>query len=171
MEIEYRLATEKDINTLVDFYNDIVDYQTYDEYGACWTKDIYPCKADLENHIKNNKFYLGYLNNVLVCAGALQLHEDSIYSEVNFKIKENVGVIHLIAVSKDYRHQGISKEFVNYIINQAKPYVKAIHLDVITSNLRACRLYESCGFKYIETKEVFYEDTGNISANLYEYIY
>lgn len=171
MNIEYRIATYNDIDTLLCFYNDVIDFQQYEKYSPKWTKNVYPCFEDIENHIINNKIYMGYLNNELVCVGALQLKDDPIYEGINFIEKDSVGVIHLLAVNKNYRELGISKEFVKHLLIQAKPYVKAIHLDVLDGNTRACKLYEACGFKYVDTKDVFYEDTGKVSSILYEYIY
>lgn len=171
MDIEYRIAKLDDIDTLLNFYNDVIDFQQYEEYSPKWTKDIYPSFEDINNHIVNNRLYMGCINDILVCAGVLQLHDDPIYDGINFKIKNNVGVIHLLAVNKDYRGKGISKEFIRYLLSEAKPYVKAIHLDVLDGNDRACKLYETCEFKYVDTKEVFYEDTGKVSSIIYEYIY
>lgn len=171
MNIVYKLANKEDIEALLSFYNDVIAFQQYDKYSPKWTKDIYPSLEDIKNHVLNNRFYMGYIDNTLVCAGVLQLHDDPIYEGIRFTIQNNVGVIHLLAVNKDYRGKGLSKEFVKYLLSEGKTYVKAIHLDVLNRNNRACMLYEACGFKYVDTKEVFYEDTGKVSSIIYEYIY
>lgn len=48
--------------------------------------------------------------------------------------------------------------------------IKAIRLDVLGGNIPASKLYESMGFKYIETLKLFYEDTGLTDFLLYELV-
>ena len=46
--------------------------------------------------------------------------------------------------------------------------MKAIKLDVLKGNVPAERLYESMGFRYVDTVRLFYEDTGLAEFRLYE---
>ena len=43
-----------------------------------------------------------------------------------------------------------------------------MHLDVVSGNLPAERLYQKLGFRFTEEKAVWYPDTGDIRVRLYE---
>ena len=47
---------------------------------------------------------------------------------------------------------------------------KAIHLDVYPGNLAASRIYLSEGFSYVGMYESYYEDTGTMAFEMYEYV-
>lgn len=167
---EIKIASIDEIDKLLDFYNLIIFQQQFDSYTPMWTKDIYPCRCDIENHIKNNKFYYLEDNDEIICALAFQIGEEEMYKGANFKINENIGVFHLLAANPKYRKLGKAKKIINYVIEDNKDKVKAIHLDVMLNNLSAAKLYESLGFNFIKRKLVFYKDTGKCYADLYELV-
>ncbi len=47
---------------------------------------------------------------------------------------------------------------------------KAIRLDVLGGNVPAERLYTQMGFQYMDTLQMYYEDTGWTDYELYEYV-
>ena len=47
--------------------------------------------------------------------------------------------------------------------------MKAVRLDVLKGNVPAERLYKGMGFHYVSTVKLFYEDTGRVDFELYEY--
>ena len=46
--------------------------------------------------------------------------------------------------------------------------MKAVRLDVLKGNVPAERLYKDMGFRYVDTLQLFYEDTGRVDFDLYE---
>ena len=52
--------------------------------------------------------------------------------------------------------------------NSIKSHVKSIRLDVYERNIPAIRLYEKCGFKYIDTVDLGLRDYGLNWFKLYE---
>ncbi|HJC20253.1 MAG TPA: hypothetical protein H9707_00620 [Candidatus Butyricicoccus avicola] len=44
-----------------------------------------------------------------------------------------------------------------------------MRLDVLAGNIPAERLYVGQGFRYVDTVEMFYADTGRTAFRLYEY--
>ena len=46
---------------------------------------------------------------------------------------------------------------------------KAIRLDVLSGNYPAERLYRKLGFKYVDTVQMFYENSGLTDFLLFEY--
>ena len=68
---------------------------------------------------------------------------------------------HALAVNPKLQGKGIGKMVVENILNIArKEHKKAVRLDVLGAWKVAERLYVSCGFQFVEAKEMFYEDTG-----------
>lgn len=167
---QFKIATIDDLNKLLDFYNLIIYQQQFDEYHPMWTKDIYPSKDDIKNHILNNKFYYLQENNEIVCALAFMLSEEEMYKKAKWTIKEDVAVIHLLAVNPKYRKLGNGQKIIYYVLEDNKGLYKTIHLDVMLTNLSAKKLYEKLGFRFVERLEVYYEDTGKCQADLFELI-
>ena len=48
--------------------------------------------------------------------------------------------------------------------------MKVIRLDVLEGNIPAQKVYERLGFNYINTIQMYYEDTGLTGYMLYEYV-
>lgn len=169
-----RLASMDDFNDIKQFYYSIIDQQQFDQYGADWHKDIYPCDEDYNTHLKNNEYYIGLIDDKIVSAAVLTDGDDPIYQNVNWKYKfsnEEITVLHLFAVSKDYRGKNISTEMLNGLFEIAKnKNKKVVHLDVVYGNLPAERLYKRLGFEFNSTLDVYYEDTGDIKVNTMEYL-
>ena len=169
-----RLAKTDELDKLYVFYNEIIDHQKYDKYGASWTKDVYPSRDDLKKHLENDLFYVMEEKGRYAGAGCISLHEDENYLNAPWSMKLNedeIAVLHLLAIHPDFRGQGLSKKLLKHIIEDTSGKVKAIHLDVISGNDMAVKMYEKVGFHSIGLYEVYYEDTGDVMVNLMEYNY
>ncbi|MBR4421109.1 MAG: GNAT family N-acetyltransferase [Erysipelotrichaceae bacterium] len=172
--MKIRIATQKDLDTLYSFFNEIIDHQVYDEYGAKWTKDVYPSRKDLEEKIVNDRFYMMMDEDRIMAAGCLSFHEDENYADKPWTIRcqdSRIAVLHLFCVHPDYRGKHIAGPFLSYLIEEAREKADAIHLDTIDDNLPAIKLYEKNGFRSIGSYDVYYEDTGDVTVNLLEYNY
>ena len=88
------------------------------------------------------------------CAGVLNMH----YIEKVWRNLENwtaVIVQYGFIVKRYVKYQGDKK----YRTLQEQS-IKAVRLDVLGACKSAERLYISCGFWFVEVKEMYYEDTG-----------
>ena len=47
---------------------------------------------------------------------------------------------------------------------------KTVRLDILGTNIAAERLYTACGFRFVQAKDMFYEDTGWTEYKMYERI-
>ena len=45
---------------------------------------------------------------------------------------------------------------------------KKVRLDILGTNTAAERLYTGCGFRFVQAKDMFYEDTGWTEYKMYE---
>ena len=172
--MKIRTANPNDLDDLYEFYAEVIDQQPFDEYGAGWTKDVYPSMEDLKRHIEEDIFYLGLIDEKIVCAIAVCLKEDEAYKAGDWKLKladDQIAVLHLFGVAPEYRGRGLSLKMLNFIKEDLRSKVKAIHLDVVKGNKRAFKMYEKAGFEHIGEISVYYEDTGDIIVDLFEYDY
>lgn len=68
-----------------------------------------------------------------------------------------VGDIHTLAVTPEFRGQGIGRhllsELINWIADQGAP---AVMLEMRTGNVEAEPLYKSFGFEYLRTRKNYY---------------
>ena len=173
-DMKYGLCKIEELEELYDFYNVIIDHQKYDMYSPDWTKDVYPSKKDLEDHLKNDLVYVLKDEEKIIGAGIISLKEDPIYKNGNWSIDlkdEQIAVLHLFAVLPEYRGRGLALKLLEQIVNETEKTSKAIHLDAVKGNLAASRMYLKAGFDYRGDKEVWYEDTGDIIVELFEYVY
>lgn len=65
------------------------------------------------------------------------------------------------AVKKDLWGKGLGKYLLNQVIQDIKPFVNRVLLDVRVSNLRAINLYKSAGFKVLGVRYRYYSDGEN----------
>lgn len=76
---------------------------------------------------------------------------------------------HALAVNPEMQGKGIGKVVVENILNIAREeHKKAVRLDVLGACKSAERLYISCGFQFVEAKEMYYEDTGWTKFKMFE---
>ncbi len=60
---------------------------------------------------------------------------------------------------------------VQQVIKMAhESHIKTIRLDVLEGNIPAEKLYTKMGFVYLDTIQMFYEDTGWMNYKLFEYV-
>ena len=166
-------AASADHHRIYAFYNSLIDGLEGLTYSPAWKKDIYPTSEDLKNAIEQGWLYYGVINNRIAAAMVLNHLQNDAYKNPDWKTiaaDEEVMVIHLLGVHKDFTRQGTGLAMVRYAVSLAKETgMKTLRLDVLKGNLPAEKLYEKAGFVYITTIPMFYEDTGWEEFSLYEY--
>ena len=169
-----RQAKINELNDVMKFYYDITDDMQNSEFKPGWEKDVYPTRESVKNAIQNNELFIAIIDDVVVASMILNHECTDGYETANWNINatpEEVISIHALGVSIKQQGKGISKQMVQKAIDYCKEQnIKAIRLDVLGGNIPASKLYESMGFKYIETLKLFYEDTGLTDFLLYELV-
>ncbi|MBR3234270.1 MAG: GNAT family N-acetyltransferase [Atopobiaceae bacterium] len=166
------VSHDADLDSVWQFYVDVCNHQAVDPYTPLWTLGVYPSKEVIAEHIENGDLYLFTDDKRPVAAMALVPHDDPEYAEVPWPSKatgEEACSVHLLAVHPDVRGQGIGRELVREAIRLARAWDKrAIHLDVVPSNLSAKSMYLAEGFSFVCSWEIWYEDTGTMDFDMYE---
>lgn len=83
-------------------------------------------------------------NKCLICA----FSENEFSGALQYYIKNNIAWIGHIAVSENFRGQGIAQHLVNYYISINKSIITRFNLWVLSDNKPAIKLYDNFGFKY-----------------------
>ena len=172
--IEVRRAETAEYGNVERFYRELIDSMRDSEYKPDWEMGVYPTVRMLKDAITRQTLYLAYLGSNLVGAMVLNHDCESAYENVKWHINANrdeVMVIHLLGVSPAHQGKGVASQMVSNAIEICvKSKMKAMRLDVLLKNKPAAKLYLSMGFQYVDSVQLYYEDTGLADFQLYELV-
>lgn len=172
--LEIRVAVEMDYENIRNLYYDITDALENAKYSPGWERDIYPTQEFLIDSIKKQELYLGEIDGKIVTSMVVNHEYNEGYKEVKWSVDamdSELLVIHALGVLPDYSGRGIAKQMVLAVIKMARQnHMKTVRLDVLEGNLPAEKAYTKIGFQYLDTIQMFYEDTGWTNYMAYEYI-
>ena len=155
------------------FYHSLIDALEGLEYSPAWKKDIYPTPEDLKEAVEQGWLYYAEDNGRIMASMVLNHKCNEAYKNIVWNVNadpEEILVIHMLGVHRDFTCQGVGKNMVRFALDHAKKTgMKAVRLDVWKGNLPAEKLYEGFGFKCVAITPMFYEDTGWSDFELYEY--
>ena len=168
--IRLRKAAEADIPAVCRFYREVCEAQAHEPYGPDWHWGIYPDEEELAACVREGVLFLAETDGAVAAAAVLRAGEDPMYLDVPWHAKTGaVRVLHLFAVHPAFRGRGLGRKTLAALLKSVAEDGAAVHLDVVKGNLPAERLYGAMGFRFIEEREIFYEDTGLITVRLYEH--
>lgn len=172
--LKIRLANNDDYSNVRDFYYSLIDAMKDAEYKPGWERDIYPTQDFLIKSIKNNELYIGKIDGCIVTCMVLNHEYNDGYNDIQWSIQAKdleIFVIHALGVDPAFSGNGIAKQMVQRVMEMAqKNNIKTIRLDVLGGNIPAEKAYTKMGFTYLDTIQMFYEDTGWTDYKLFEYI-
>lgn len=168
----FKKAQESDFRIIRDFYWELIDEMEAENDKIGWKKGTYPTDSFLKQSLSNGELCLLTDGGNLCACVILNSAANEGYEGVPWSIEcENKDVLipHALAVSPKIQGQGIGAQLVNEIISAARSEnKKAIRLDILGTNTAAERLYTKCGFRFVQAKPLFYEDTGWTKYKMYE---
>ena len=145
-----RLGTPEDLDALVQLYDAVCDHMAAAVNYTGWKKGAYPARQDAEEGIREEDAY------------------DGVKWQADLP-ERDVLTIYTFMVDPQKRGRGIGREMLHFAASQGLAQgAKAIRLDVYEKNLPAIKLYESAGFRYIDTVSLGLEDIGLDRFLLYE---
>lgn len=170
--LQMRPATTDDLEDVYQLYEDIIDHQPLDRYSPSWTKGVYPTREDLCARIEHEELFMGAEGGRCAVAVVLTREEDPEYYGIAWPsgaARDEVSVIHLLAVHPDLRGRRLGVEVTRWCVDTARRWGKrAIHLDVVPGNDVAARAYGAAGFQLVCRHMVHYEDLGDTELEMYE---
>ena len=166
-------ATLEDLPRVCRFYKAVCDKQATDRYTPRWHYGIYPDEEELRAHILRRELLLALEGGGLAAAIVLLPHEDEEYRGAAWQYPEathRVCVWHLFAVGPLFRGRHVGRETLIRVLRFCRQRgFQAVHLDVTKGNDAAERLYTRLGFRFVQERDVFYEDTGVMAVRLFEF--
>lgn len=170
--MKIRKGTLQDIDSVAILYETVHDYHdTYTNFPG-WRRGIYPIREDAENGITEDNLFVVEENGKIVGTFILRHVPEQGYEKADWHVRldyREIFVVYTFAVHPEYSHKGVGKYMLEFILNYASQNdIKAVRLDVYEKNLPAIRLYESVGFKYIDTVDLGYGEYGLECFRLYQ---
>lgn len=165
--MQIKIAQPADLNKIYAFYQQVCADQKTDEYSPDWHWGMYPSEAGLKNLIKVAKLVIAIENGQVISAGVLNQGTDPNYLE-DEQSDVAIVVLHLFAVAKRWRGQGVAGQMIAAFEKIAKEAgYDVIYLDVMKGNLPAEKAYSKYGFEFVREAIMHYEDDGDTPALIY----
>lgn len=168
----FRKAEKVDFYKIRSLYWNLIDQDQDDPSFPHWKKGIHPSDEMILDSIdKGDLYVLSDGDEIAACVIANDEKAEG-YSDAPWQVdSDDIIVLHVLAVHPEYRGKGLARRLVENVIEQErKAGKKALRLDVIENNTTAERLYQKLGFRYIQTKTLYYDVVGEMTFKLYELV-
>lgn len=172
MNITIELGKTTDIDELEQLYNDLNDYLAEGVNYPGWIKGVYPVRQNAVDGIKDGNLYVAKHNGKIAGSVILSHNPEPAYHKAKWQSEFNysdVLVIHTFVVHPNFMKCGVGKALMDFSAeNGIESKAKSVRLDVYEGNIPAIKLYEKCGFKYIDTVDLGLGSYGLDWFKLYE---
>lgn len=172
MDIEIVIGKESDEDELELLYNDLNDALAAGINYPGWKKGVYPTRCDAEKGIAAGELYVAKYDGRIVGSVILSHEPESAYAGVSWSDEDNydkIFVIRTFVTHPDYFGHGIGKKLLDFADRMAHlENIESIRLDVYEKNMPAVKLYEKCGYKYVDTVDLGLGNYGLDWFRLYE---
>lgn len=172
MDIVVELGKENDIDELEQLYDDLNNHLEKEINYPGWKKGVYPIRKDAVDGIKDGNLYVAKHNGKIVGSFILSHKPEPAYDKVKWGFDadySDIFVIYTFVVHPNFLKCGVGKALIDFSIKHSiESKVKSIRLDVYEGNIPAIKLYEKCGFKYIDTVDLGLGNYGLNWFKLYE---
>ena len=171
--MKLELATQKDFDAIIAFYDDVTERTPEMATYARWSKGKHPTIEGIRAYIDEGSMYLYRERGTIVAAMAVTMYQGEDYHAINWTEQvedDKVAVIHILAVSPDHQGKGLGSEMIREAICIAQGKgMQAIRLDALASNTPAHKIYERLGFEYRGKQHLYAENTGWTDFYFFEY--
>lgn len=173
-DIQIRKAAESDLDCIEKLYEDICGHlETHKNYPG-WKKGIYPNRCDAEKGLMADGLYIAHIGSKTAGAVILKHEPEEGYKNGRWLTEDDyqhIYVVYTLAVHPDFLKCGVGTELLMFAERMArKEQCISIRLDVVKDNVPAEQLYRKCGYQFIGTVSLGYEEYGLPWYNLYEKI-
>lgn len=165
-------AVINDYPTVRAFYYALTDEMEHAEFSPGWIRDVYPTQEYLKDSIRKGELYIGRCGEEIAACMVVNHNYNEAYRQVKWSVEaedSRVLVIHALGVRRKFSGKGLAKQLVQEVIDMAeKSGIRALRLDVLKGNLPAEKVYLKMGFRYVDTLQMYYEDTGTTDYEVFE---
>lgn len=172
MELKIEKGTQKDIDELGRLYDELIDYLSEHVNYPGWIKGVYPTKDCAVEGVEEGSLFVARMEGRIAGTVILRHEPEPAYHTADWHTAldySDIFVVHTFAVHPDYLRKNVGRQMMEFVIETAiQADMKAVRLDVYEKNTPAIRLYESCGFEYIDTVDLGYGQYGLDWYKLYQ---
>lgn len=149
MNITYRKPALDEVFKIYQHYVRVI--ASMQAKGIDQWDDLYPNSAVIASDIERGDLWVGEDDGKLICTFAVNCECEEEYDACPWVYPdEPFIVVHRLAVNPEYQRQGVAKNAMNFVENNAKEKgIRTIRLDTFCGNPFGAALYESLGFKVI----------------------
>lgn len=166
--INLRKADKNEAEKILIFYRDIIKSIEGSIFKPKWN-DSYPNMEFIESSIRKGELYICDIDSNVMASLVLNNRFGPEYDDIDWIVNaqdDEIVVIHTFAASTGH---GIGKEIFKKIKeNSLKNKKKSIRVDIIDGNVGALKVFESFGFEYVDSVEIFHKAVGFERFHLYE---
>ncbi|MDI9469776.1 MAG: GNAT family N-acetyltransferase [Bacillota bacterium] len=174
MSAEFRAARAADLESLVAFYDDIIDWLDATTNYPRWIRGVYPAADYLGAAIRAGELFLLEEDGRILAAGGLNHDVPPGYETVDWGVEarpDEIYAIHAFGTHPTAMGRGAGSRLVAELVELARRRgMRAIRLDVIAGNEPARAFYRRAGFAERSNSRLYYKDTGWESFTLLEYV-
>lgn len=172
MDIQVRLGTETDIDSLEQLYDNLNDYLAETINYPGWIKGGYPVREDAADGIDAGCLFVAVEHDEIIGSIILRPEPEPDSSTATGQAvfdNRKILSIHTFVISPKKLQHGIGKWLLEFAEQHAiETNRNTLRLDVYEKNLPAIGLYEKCGFQHIDTISLGLEEYGLDWFRLYE---
>lgn len=157
-------ATREDIKEIYEIYKTVVEHVNATDIKLGWDTEVYPDESFVETTIDNKQMCIIREDGKIAAVAVVNHTVNDEYNDIDWKIKEpadKIATIHALAVVPERQGSKLSYRMLNdikeYCTSQGD---RAIHLDVIDTNIPAYKLYLRNGYTEVDCIKMFYECVG-----------
>ena len=171
--MEFQKAAPGDFLRVRQFYWDLIDAMADQNDTIGWKKGVYPADDFLRESLERGELYLLTEDGALAASVVLNSACNPGYDGAPWTVDctpEEVLIPHALAVDPSLQGRGLGRRLVRELFALARSQgKKAVRLDILGTNAGAERLYTGMGFRFVQARTLFYEDTGWTEYRLFEY--
>ncbi|MFA9463900.1 MAG: GNAT family N-acetyltransferase [Velocimicrobium sp.] len=148
-DLIFKKGNERELDKIFDVFRGAVDSMI--ENKIMQWDEIYPCKSDIANDLRNMQLYVGMIEQEIAVVYALSKEYEEQYKNGKWELSdENFIVVHRLCVDSKFQHRKIGADTLAYIEKQVRrENVTSIRLDVFSKNPFALRMYEKAGYHIV----------------------
>ena len=155
-----------------EFYWELISQMKDQNDKIGWKKGIYPSDEFLRESLARGELYTlkdgGRLCGCVILNGSCNAGCEGVPWSIPCGEGEAL-IPHALAVSPELHGKGVGTRLVREAADLARARgKKAVRLDILGTNTAAERLYTKCGFRFVQAKTMFYEDTGWTEYKMFE---
>lgn len=144
----FRLATEKDVEKILEIYLDGSNALKEDGVDQ-WQNEYVPSIKDVKEHLGKDLYVLEIKGEIVATACLIEgIDEDYENIEGMWHTKSPYISIHKFATSNKFKRQGYGRLLMDEIYEYAKNKKMDLRIDTHEDNLKMIKFIKSCGYSY-----------------------